>query len=248
MENNFRYENVFSSRISELKINVGAANSEIRSIEIDGATYINADGIIFERNYLKANGLIIDKCKNSIFQKNFITKTYNTMVLNITTHAQNIIVVNNFFESNGLQTFASGTGSCSFINNIFIGNVLFFGGGIFLNNIINGGLYLAQVNIDARGNICSDASLSTYPGNLSNINFSILFKNNNSPDGKWQLADGSIAKGAGVNGVDCGMFGGDEKYVLSGIPPIPTIYEAIVPSTATNKDGLPVQLKAKTNK
>ncbi|KAF0151706.1 MAG: hypothetical protein FD143_1658 [Ignavibacteria bacterium] len=44
------------------------------------------------------------------------------------------------------------------------------------------------------------------------------------------------------------LAGGDEPYILSGIPPIPTIYEAVVPSTVTNKDGLPIKIKARTNK
>ena len=39
-----------------------------------------------------------------------------------------------------------------------------------------------------------------------------------SDDAKWKLKAGSPAIGAGVSGVDCGVFGGVTPYVLSGVP------------------------------
>ncbi|MFH0882855.1 MAG: right-handed parallel beta-helix repeat-containing protein, partial [bacterium] len=66
-----------------------------------------------------------------------------------------------------------------------------------------------------------------------------------STDSQWQLAVDSPAEGVGVGGVDCGMFGGNDPYVLSGIPPIPTITHFFAPSTASQASGLNVELKAK---
>ena len=62
------------------------------------------------------------------------------------------------------------------------------------------------------------------------------------------LKTGSPAIGAGMNGVDCGIFGGNQPYVLSGIPPIPSIFE--INYTAVGSSAVPIQvnLKAKTNK
>jgi hypothetical protein len=73
-----------------------------------------------------------------------------------------------------------------------------------------------------------------------------VFVGTGSTDGQWQLKPGSPAIGAGVGGVDCGMFGGDSPYVLSGIPSIPTIYFFNAPLEGGNQ--LPVQIKIKSNK
>ena len=69
----------------------------------------------------------------------------------------------------------------------------------------------------------------------------------NSTDGQYQLSQNSVAIGAGGGGTDCGIFGGDDPYRLSGIPPIPTIFELEVPINATIQDGLNITIKAKAN-
>jgi len=69
-----------------------------------------------------------------------------------------------------------------------------------------------------------------------------------STDGDWQLRSGSPAIGAGLDGVDCGMFGGSTPYVLSGIPAIPSIYYFIAPGSASGAEGLQVEIKARANK
>jgi hypothetical protein len=234
-ENNFKYENIFPARIENLTINAGAANSVVISIEFTNNVGIYVDGIIFDRNYVH-NGITIQGCKNCIIKRNDVGGQ-----VQIYSSSQYIIVKNNIVAS-----FYSYPGSTfTFINNTSAGSATLQGGGMYFNNISSNFNNLA--NADVRGNICSDGSLASYPGNLSNVDFASLFITSDSPDGKWQLKDGSVAKGYGVNGVDCGMYGGDEPYILSGIPPIPTIYEAIVPSTVTAKDGLPVKIKAKAN-
>lgn len=248
-ENNYKYENIFSSKLSTLTINPGAANSVIRSLEIQAPVILLADGIIFDRNYVKAGGIHIENCKNCLISRSYFSRTGYTYVLYIASNSQNLIVKNNYFESNGAQTFKSESGSCTLINNIFSGHVYLNAGGVFLNNIIISQGFYTGASADVRGNISTDASLLAYPGNQSNVSsLSSIFISSNSPDGKYQLKEGSIAKGYGVNGVDSGMYGGEDSYIISGIPPIPTIYEATVPSTATSKDGLPVKIKARTNK
>jgi hypothetical protein len=61
------------------------------------------------------------------------------------------------------------------------------------------------------------------------------------------LASNSPAKGSGENGTDAGAFGGDEPYILSGIPSIPSIYQLTVPANVPQGGTLNVQIKAKTN-
>jgi hypothetical protein len=67
-------------------------------------------------------------------------------------------------------------------------------------------------------------------------------------DNGYILASGSPATAAGVNGGDCGAFGtgtGGQPYILSGMPEIPAIFEATVPSYGTS--SLQVNIKATTH-
>jgi len=89
------------------------------------------------------------------------------------------------------------------------------------------------------------------PGNVSNVDMNFVFIDFNgnldySTDGKWQLDPDGPAAGAGEEGVDCGMFGGLTPYVLSGLPPVPRIYEANIPLSGSSVSGLPVTIKVKS--
>ncbi len=83
-------------------------------------------------------------------------------------------------------------------------------------------------------------------GNQQNVDMATVFIGTGSTDGKWQLKGGSPAIGTGTGGQDIGAFGGPSPYVLSGIPPIPTIYDVVAPTVGTQQSGLPVRIKAKS--
>jgi len=111
---------------------------------------------------------------------------------------------------------------------------------IFSNNIV----HLSPINGQVAATIPSNLSLS----DLSNIYVGYPNNPNNlALDARNQLAPNSPARGAGENGTDCGAFGGDDPYVLSGIPDIPSIYQLTVPSQVPQNGTLNVQIKAKTN-
>ncbi len=54
-------------------------------------------------------------------------------------------------------------------------------------------------------------------------------------DGKWKLIENSIANGKGSDGTDIGMFGGAAPYQLSGLPPVPVVYDIIGPDVETGR-------------
>jgi hypothetical protein len=62
------------------------------------------------------------------------------------------------------------------------------------------------------------------------------------------LTEGSPAIGYGENGQDCGAYGDLTPYILSGMPPVPHIFKATVPVSATTTGGLPVNVKIKSQK
>src|SRR5690606_29267018 len=69
----------------------------------------------------------------------------------------------------------------------------------------------------------------------------------NSPDGQYRLKADSPYKTAGFGNTEPGIFGGKTPYVLSGLPPSPTLYEFSADSFGTKEGGLSIQLKAKSN-
>ena len=69
-----------------------------------------------------------------------------------------------------------------------------------------------------------------------------------STDGKYQLKAGSPGSSNGSDGTDRGVFGGgavSSRYILSGLAPIPVIYEISTTGVATPSTGLNVTIKAR---
>ena len=135
-----------------------------------------------------------------------------------------------------------GAYNCQIKNNIiFVANG---GDDLCVNNSGNSVSYnLSSAALAASGNYG--------PGNVGAVDMSTVFagyptQGNHSTDGRWQLLEGGPASGAGEGGIDCGMFGGSLPYVLSGLPAIPRIYEAIIPTAGSTASGLPVIIRVKS--
>jgi hypothetical protein len=102
-----------------------------------------------------------------------------------------------------------------------------------------------------QNNIGNSTQFGTTNGNQSNVTMSNVFTygpGDEYTDNHYTLKAGSPAIGAGVSGEDCGIFGGDGAYKLSGIPAIPAIFQAVIPATANTGDGITITIKSKTNK
>ncbi|MBS1774663.1 MAG: hypothetical protein JSS64_00090 [Bacteroidetes bacterium] len=127
-------------------------------------------------------------------------------------------------------------------NNVFRSSVNIYNAYVINNTFV----YFASITLTnsvVKNNIASGqpSGFSTYQGtngNSWNYTEAQIFKglSGNSYDVQWQLATGSpaIAAGLTIGSVvtpDCGAFGGPDPYVLSGIPPIPTIYSLTVPAS-----------------
>ena len=102
-------------------------------------------------------------------------------------------------------------------------------------------------------NYCLDRG-NTVPagtGNQNGIDFNNVYVSNvanpNVPDTRYQLSVGSPARGAGINGTDCGAFGGANPYVLSGQPPIPIITNLVSNPSGNNNAPLNVKISVRSN-
>lgn len=63
----------------------------------------------------------------------------------------------------------------------------------------------------------------------------------------WTLIQNSPAFGAGIDGVDCGIFGGPEPYVISGIPPVPVFYGLSSPQGPVTTNPFIINFSIKSN-
>jgi len=139
-------------------------------------------------------------------------------------------------------------------NNVFRGSIKIFSG-YFSNNIITANTF-TTTNVTVKNNISTGNNLPVGSGNVNNSTDAILFQGltGNSTDGQWQLKPGgtnpAIGGGETISAItpDCGAYGTADPYVLSGIPPIPTIYLLTVPSSvASNAATMPITISTKSN-
>ena len=109
---------------------------------------------------------------------------------------------------------------------------------------------IAQANVSFFNNLDVFDNIPAGNGNQLNIPFATIFDSEFSdhPELQFKLAEGSPAIGAAIDGGDCGIFGGDFPYVLSGMPNIPSIFELTVdPTAGGDEQTLDVNLKAKSH-
>jgi hypothetical protein len=105
----------------------------------------------------------------------------------------------------------------------------------FNNNIsnLNNPYYFHGAGITYQNNIGTGTEFPAGNGNLQNQNWANIFTLTGSMDGQYALKAGSPAIGAGIGGANCGIFGGNTPYRLSGIPSVPTIYAITSPQGST---------------
>lgn len=225
--------------------NIPTSNNYIAQCLITEGAIIKSNSVNFYfKNNLFARGFSIESdCLGEFLYNTFNydisgSESYNSMPGSI------ITVKNNIFL-NYINTWNSGT-SCSGPqyfpfhldqNNVIVNN-------LFFKNIYAVGLYNSCISGESEINIPlnvrttdQNSILIGYPTNT----------NDEAIDARCQLAPNSPAKGAGEGGTDAGAFGGDDPYVLSGTPEIPSIYHLQVPATVSQGGTLQVQIKAKTN-
>lgn len=197
----------------------------------------NKDSILIAQNYFNSGGIYIYS-DNPVIRN---IRIINNIILGqlSLSNIKSALVYNNLFQGSvqGTESF--------FVNNLFIetGNC-----NSSLVNAINQNLF--------SNNIFCGTGVGSVNGNQANIDLSTVFlvaptatkPQDVSTDGRWQLKVGSPAKAAGFGStnekpVDIGPFGGTEPYVLSGLPPIPSIYFFEHQPIGSNADPLDVRIK-----
>ena len=244
-------ENVNDSKISTITLNVGSEGSRFIGLTLTSYIHFNTilatANITIERchftgaNVLYATG--IKTLKNIAMRKCFMSSVYQ-YYFGSTITLDNFLIENSVFAASTsynvyLDINAASTGVV-IRNNTIVGyvsaNNAYFANNIFLSTIqstlstcvVKNNVFVApQTGITV-------GPLSTNGNNLVSQTFTSIILNSGSSDGRYQLTAGSPAIGGGLNigGVkpDCGAFGGNDPYGLSGIPNIPTIYSVSFPN------------------
>ncbi|MBX2964158.1 MAG: hypothetical protein KF687_16725 [Cyclobacteriaceae bacterium] len=231
----------------------GSEGSAMMGTQHAGAIAILTNNILFKRNLFYGNGtncpthtrITISGSSIQLVQ-NFIGLNTNGLPVRVNPGFTNVIISNNFIQAAVFDALTSTGSSGELINNIFTGTVR-ADNTLVQNNIFLTGNVFTFNNCVVRNNISISNNLPTGNGNTGPVPQGDIIVGTGTIDGQFKLKDGSPAIGAGFEGVDMGMFGGTEPYVLSGIPPIPSIYQLNAPAVGEKNTGLPITVKAKAN-
>jgi len=82
--------------------------------------------------------------------------------------------------------------------------------------------------------------------NQFNVDMSTVFVSDQQADAVYLLASGSPAIGAGIDGIDCGMFGGNTLYSIGGIPHETPSTMLLIERDILNSSELDVQIELKS--
>lgn len=241
-----------------LEFAAGSEGSILMGITIAGRISITTNNILIKRNHFTdgqpscSQERIILSGSNCIIAQNFIDGPSQGKGILVNPGYSGITISNNYIFTHlfsGDASFAALTGPGSVMdisNNVFSGAVNVSNSTV-QNNIFRTSNHCTAPASVVRNNVHVSNFLPGGNGNINNVPAGTLFVGPGSTDGQFQLSVGSPAIGAGFGGVDCGMFGGPEPYVLSGIPPIPSIYSLTAPAIGEKNTGLPITIKIKSN-
>ncbi len=252
LENDSTLANPLMAQVGEFTISQNASGSAVYGLSFYLNLNISASNLVIARNW----GTYNSNFKFWLARFNNVTNvviTQNYLRELVCSYSANNIIVSNNYVSNDIEfndnqsaiVFNNVVGSNITVHNSIVKNNITYQGN---NGGIGGTNNVYEYNIL---NYNPGGNIPPGPGNIIGIDPEDVFVDYDgslgySTDGKWQLKEGSIAIGYGENGVDCGMFGGPSPYILSGLPPVPHIYEAIVPVSGSAASGLTVTIKVKS--
>ncbi|SHM35138.1 hypothetical protein SAMN04488057_101168 [Cyclobacterium lianum] len=232
--------------ISSIRFNPGSEGSLVMGVVFDytssSGIFVATNNITIQRCYMRGGVTITDQTGIRVFQNYMLGEVggYTS-----STVYSDVVVRNNLFIGGGFNTQSGSFSICE--NNVFTGNNITISAASFRNNIItNANANVSITSGSAQNNLAAGGQLGSENGNMA-ADANSLFVESGSTDGQYQLAQNSPARGAGFDGVDAGAFGGDSGYRLSGLPPIPLVYDLRVDDSGNLETGVGIQIKVKSN-
>jgi len=226
-ENGGYQANSNPAKVGQVTFSTNATGSVVQGLYITKGVSMAGTRCILERNYLSGStagggGLRVENNQDScIIRQNFINTTSSFTTLFGGTNT--VFIYNNYIMASTMKIEADAGEIYNNVieNNVNIENIT------YNNNIQISGSFTAP-NVIPYNNIGHSTQYGTTNGNQSNVNMATVFASDSmSTDDQYRLNPAGPAVGAGFGGVDCGMY--DDtfgyKYIPSGIPAIPSIYD-----------------------
>ena len=259
-ENPETQANPVTAKLGDITLGSGSdstilAGLEITYLQFNAVANVNINNVVIMRNKIGRvylNNYNTYGGSNNMIIQNYIEYASSSNAVDIESYFNNTLLQNNYISSTyGTPSTLRIAASSSVIvsNNVIRGNVQNQNNTIFENNIfINATLSDTTAALSFDYNIANTAilpytSVRQIIADLTTI-FNDACATCSSTDGQYQVEGAAI--GYANDGTQCGMFGGSNPYVLSGLPPIPAIFEFKSPSAAA--DSLSVTIKIKSHK
>lgn len=251
----------YPATLGNITVNAGSGGGAITSLR--SAVISLNDVMDFEVRRTYFNAL---QCVNSV-QVSVVSNFVGNGNLNVSgaTHSNvifkntsDILAGNNIFSGySGENTYHNlyidpDCDNAYIRNNIFLDDVYGYHS-VFRNNIFmvfnsdyaypGGTDYIMEYNVLTHP--------TGFPSNVNGADPNLIFvgfptQGQYSFDSRYQLAPGSPAAGAGLNGEDCGVFGGPDAYKLSGVYDRPLIYQLLGPAEVPNGQDMDVTIKVRS--
>ncbi len=260
-ENPNTSNNVLPAILNAISFNAGSSGSQLIGVHIGdntGGVNITVSDILIKRCQIDYAVSVLFAISDIKIIQNFFARasTANMISTNTGGFPTDFIFDNNIVL--GTLVLPVGYTMLECKNNVFAGPAitgspsLRLYAGSFQNNILTNPAATVDINGGTNLNVTYNTAASATPfGTASNnvvvADMTTLFVTTGSSDGKYQLKAGSAP---GADGSDRGAFGGaavTSRYTLSGLAPIPVIYDISTSGVATAA-GLPVTIKARTIK
>lgn len=258
-ENGETSNNLLSTKVSNTS-SISAVGARVQGIHFNSNSLtVNASEVVIERcrfdNLLTLGGY---SQTDIIIRRNYFANTTNNITNSgsASNYPSGTIITNNIFKgkvnfsnpaSITIQKFSNNVLDPDGTNNVAAYTMV---ATEFKNNIYkNPNLTLAITSLNITHNIIPAAIPGWDATNLVlnvGVQTSSVFvdQNTNSTDGDFQLKPAYANGNFGSDGTQRGVFGGTTCYELSGIGPIPVVYNVIVPNTVTPNTGLQVTISS----
>jgi len=237
-----------------LSLNPGSEGSYLAGLTLSNL-YINASNLIVERNNISniTVGPNYD-VGNVVIRQNYVSTisvggNYSSAVIknNIISYSLTNSTKATWLIYNNTIQSSYGTTVVSVYNSSVKNNIVVNTGSSPSYDCINTD---PARNNNIEYNVCNKVPYNQplLPNNIWDADPDSVFVGVGNNETKLYLLEDSPAIGYGENGQDCGAYGDITPYILSGMPPVPHIFKANIPVSATTTGGLPVNVKIKSQK
>jgi hypothetical protein len=213
----------------------GSSNSSIAGFDIGYISIAgrgfpsHLDNISIQRNRISSINIYNSHSDNILSN---ILILQNLIMDSISIDGTSVIIRNNIVRS-----VYCGAGEISMTNNSSFADGYSYSNSSYFLSSCSGEVF-DNIGVEYDIDVASPVHIhNNYLNNNLQTLQTQVYKWTGSEDAKYQLRDTSLAKGACLNGADCGAFAGATPYILSGLPPRPRITTLELPASVLKTDA-----------